>query len=265
MGLRMGGPVASRTGACKPQAGAAGTNRGDGRRIHTDEMTMTTLIALALLLFQPGTGEAQTGARSTNAQPDVHELLGRAEARYGSLSSLQATFEQTVEVPLLEKSRWGTGTWYQKGSGRFLMRFADPEGDVIVSDGAWVWFYHPSTHPGQVIRSRIDATPAGSGIADLQGRIFADARDKYEAEYIGEEEMDGHFTHQVSLTPIGMSPYLRVRVWIDADSYLVRRFEIAERNETLRDIRLRDLRPDIAIADSLFHFDPPDDVDVFGG
>lgn len=226
---------------------------------------MTTLIALALLMFQPGSGEAQSAAQSPDSGLDVQELLRSAENAYEELGSLQATFEQTVEVPLLEKSRWGTGTWYQKGAGRFLMRFADPEGDVIVSDGTWVWFYHPSTHPRQVIRSSIDATSAGSGIADLQGRIFSDARHKYEAEYMGEEVLDGYRTHQVSLTPIGASPYYRVRVWIDADSYLVRRFEIAERNETLRDIRLRDLRPNATIPDSLFRFDPPEDVDVFGG
>ena len=225
---------------------------------------MTTFAALVLLLCMPGAGAAQATALPAQA-PDVHQLLRQAEQVYGSLESLQATFEQSVDVPLLEKSRWGTGTWYQKGPGRFLMDFSDPEGDVIVSDGTWVWFYHPSTHPRQVIRSDIDATPAGSGIADLQGRIFADARDKYDAEYAGEETLDGHRTHEVVLVPLGVSPYARVRVWIDAESFLVRRFEIYERNETLRDIRLRDLRPDVAIPDSLFRFEPPDDVDVFGG
>jgi outer membrane lipoprotein carrier protein len=225
---------------------------------------MTTLTALVLLLFMPGAGEAQTAGRNAGT-PDVQQLLLQAEAAYGSLASLQATFEQSIDVPLLEKSRWGTGTWYQKGPGRFLMEFSDPEGDVIVADGNWVWFYHPSTHPHQVIRSDIDATPAGSGIADLQGRIFSDARHKYDAEYVGEEIIDGHRAHQVELVPLGVSPYARIRVWIDADSFLVRRFEIYERNETLRDIRLRDLRPNVAIPDSLFRFEPPDDVDVFGG
>lgn len=226
---------------------------------------MTTLIALVLLFCQPGAGDAQSTLRRSDAPPDVQELLRQAEAVYGSLSSLQATFEQTVEVPLLDKSRWGTGAWYQKGPGRFLMLFSDPAGDVIVSDGSWVWFYHPSTHPRQVIRSNIDATPAGSGIADLQGRIFSDARAKYDAEYGGYELVDGHPTHQVILVPLGASPYDRVRVWIDATTYLVRRFEIAERNETLRDIRLRDLRPNVPVADSLFRFEPPADADVFGG
>lgn len=225
---------------------------------------MTMLTVLVMLLCMPASGDAQTDGDQARA-PDVQRLLLQAEAAYASLESLQATFEQSVDVPLLEKSRWGTGTWYQKGPGRFLMDFSDPEGDVIVSDGSWVWFYHPSTHPRQVIRSDIDATPAGSGIADLQGRIFSDARDKYDAEYAGAEVIDGRRTHQVVLVPLGVSPYGRIRVWIDADSFLVRRFEIYERNETLRDIRLRDLQPNAAIADTLFRFDPPDDVDVFGG
>lgn len=225
---------------------------------------MSTLMALIMLFCMPAAGTAQTDGQEAGV-PDVQQLLLQAEAAYASLVSLQATFEQSVDVPLLEKSRWGTGTWYQKGPGRFLMDFSDPEGDMIVADGSWVWFYHPSTHPRQVIRSGIDATPAGSGIADLQGRIFSDARDKYDAEYAGEELIDGHRTHQLVLVPLGVSPYGRIRVWVDAESFLVRRFEIYERNETLRDIRLRNLRPNVAIADSLFSFEPPDDVDVFGG
>ncbi len=216
---------------------------------------------LALSAASPGLAQGGTASGS----PDVQDLLQRAEATYASLASLRATFEQKVEVPLLEKSRTGIGTWYQKGSGRFKMDFTDPAGDVIVSDGTSVWFFHPSTHPGQVIRSDIDATAAGSGIADLQGRIFADARSRYEADHVADAVVDGRLTHEIVLTPIGTSPYRQVRVWIDAGSYLVRRFEIAERNETLRDIRLRDLQPNVPIPDSVFHFDPPPDADVFGG
>ena len=39
---------------------------------------------------------------------------------------------------------------------------------VIVSDGTTLWLYYPSTHPGQVIRSTIDANATGAGMVDLQ-------------------------------------------------------------------------------------------------
>lgn len=195
----------------------------------------------------------------------MRALLSRAESVYRELRSLQAIFDQTIEVPLLARRREGTGVWYQKGRGRFKMDFLDPQGDVIVADGDHLWLYYPSTHPGQVIRSGIDATVTGAGMVDLQGRIFEEARDKYEAEYEGREEVAGSPAHRITLTPAGDSPYRRVRVWIDVDSYLVRKFEITERNETLRTVVLRELEPNAPIDDSVFRFSPPPGTDVFEG
>lgn len=199
------------------------------------------------------------------AQEDVRRILARADSVYDALSSLQAEFEQTIDVTLLGRSRSGTGTWYQKGPGRFKMEFTDPADDVIVADGSHLWLYYPSTHPSQVIRSTIDANVTGAGMVDLQGRIFDEASGGYDAELESREEIDGHETVRIFLTPRGESPYRHVRVWVDAGSYLVRKFEIMERNETLRTVVLRELRPNRPIADGVFSFTPPAGVDVFEG
>lgn len=194
----------------------------------------------------------------------ARRLLARAESAYASLSSLTALFDQTIEVPLLGRRREGTGVWYQKAPARFRMEFHQPEGDLIVADGRHVWLYYPSTHPGQVIRSAIDARSAGAGMVDLQGRIFAEAR-RYVAAFGGSEVVAGSPTYRIDLTPTGDSPYLRVRVWLDAESLLVRKFEITERNETVRTVVLRDLRPEAPVPNDLFWFSPPPGTDVFEG
>jgi outer membrane lipoprotein carrier protein len=199
------------------------------------------------------------------AQEDVRGILSRADSVYDALTSLQAEFDQTIDVTLLGRSRSGSGTWYQKGRGRFKMDFTDPADDVIVADGSHLWLYYPSTHPNQVIRSTIEANVTGAGMVDLQGRIFDEASEGYDAELESREEIDGHETLRILLTPLGESPYRHVRVWVDADSYLVRKFEIMERNETLRTVVLRGLRPNRPIADDTFSFTPPAGVDVFEG
>lgn len=216
----------------------------------------------ALLSFLPGQAVAQEAAA---AGPDVQFLLERAEEVYDGLSSMQAVFEQTIEIPLLGRRRDGSGTWYQKGPGRFKMDFTDPEGDVIVADGQYLWLYYPSTHPDQVIRTAIDANITGAGMVDLQGRIFDEADTAYEAVLQGREDVKGHATWRIALTPTGESPYERVRVWVDEDSFLVRRFEILEENETVRTVILDELRPNDSIADSVFDFVPPEGADVFEG
>ncbi len=213
-------------------------------------------------------GGLLASARPVQAQEptdDVRAVLARAEAVYDGLSSLEAQFEQTIAVPLLGRSRTGSGTWFQKGRGRFVMDFSDPVDDLIVADGSYLWLYYPSTHPGQVIRSQIDAGATGAGMVDLQGRIFDEAASGYDAEFEDGEMIDGHTTLRIRLTPTGESPYRRVRVWIDATSFLVRKFEILERNETLRTVVLRDLKPNQPIPDKIFRFTPPADADVFEG
>ena len=207
----------------------------------------------------------QTAVAQQSEVPEVRDLLSRAEQVYDGLTSMQAQFDQTIEIALLGRKRTGTGTWYQKGPGRFKMDFTDPADDVIVADGANLWLYYPSTHPGQVIRSTIDANTTGAGMVDLQGRIFDEAAEGYEAVLDGVEEVDGHSTWLVTLTPRGESPYRLVRVWVDTESLLVRRFEITEENETLRTVVLRDLQPNADIPDSTFSFTPPAGTDVFEG
>ncbi len=220
--------------------------------------------AVALLtaggwLVAPGSAVAQ------EASGDVRATLARAEQVYDGLTSLEAQFEQTIEVTLLGRSRTGSGTWYQKGRGRFKMDFADPPEDLIVADGSHLWLYYPSTHPGQVIRSEIDADVTGAGMVDLQGRIFDEAASGYDADLEDREILDGHVTLRIRLTPTGESPYRRVRVWVDAESFLVRKFEILETNETLRIVVLRELKPNQPISDETFRFTPPAGADVFEG
>ncbi len=215
---------------------------------------------LSSLVAAPGSVTAQE-----TGEPDVRVLLGQAEATYDALTSMRARFDQTIEITLLGRKRTGSGDWYQKGSGRFKMDFTDPEGDVIVADGTTLWLYYPSTHPGQVIRSTIEANATGSGMVDLQGRIFEEAADAYDAVLEGRRDVEGHVTWLVTLTPRAESPYRKVRVWIDTESLLVRRFEITEENETLRTVVLRDLQPDAPIEDDVFSFTPPAGTDVFAG
>lgn len=226
--------------------------------------SVLVLLAVAVALaVAPRTTDGL--ASSAQAAPDVREILARAETTYNELSSLRARFRQTIEVPLLERTRTGSGVWYQKGPGRFKMEFQDPVGDVIVADGTYIWLYYPTTNPGQVIRSTIEARTTGAHMVDLQGRIFEDAKTVYDGVYVLEEEVTERPAHLIELTPRESSPYQRVRVWVDAENYLVRKFEITEENETVRTVELGQLEPDVPIPDWYFRFELPPNVDLFQG
>ena len=224
------------------------------------------LLFAVLLAAAPAAAVASAEPRAPESgiqEVDVDALLARADAAYSSLASLRARFEQTIEVPLLERRRTGHGIWYQKGRGRFKMDFEDPPDDVIVADGTYLWLYYPSTHPRQVTRSTLGDERTSSGTADVLGRILQEARVGFRAVYDGREEVSGVTTDVISLRPLGRSPYRLVRIWVAVEDHLVRRFDITEQNETFRTVTLRELQPNAPLPDSLFRFVAPPGTDLF--
>ena len=227
-----------------------------------------TLIALALGAFCLSSPPSSPASPSAHT-PDPDSLLSEARDRYESLGTLRATFRQSIEMRVFDppRTREGNGTWYQERPDRFRMDFADPEGDLIVADGSHLWLYYPSTHPGQVIRSELAAERArGTTAVDLQGRIFQEARLHFDASYAGRDTLDGHAVHRLLLEPrTAEAPYREVEIWLDASSLLVRRLRLEDRSETVRTVTLDELSTGVPLADSLFRFEPPPDVEVFRG
>ncbi|HUO85671.1 MAG TPA: outer membrane lipoprotein chaperone LolA [Thermoanaerobaculia bacterium] len=212
----------------------------------------------------PGVGSdaASTPAPAAqNAQADAGagDLIERAERTYAQMRTLEADFVQEVYVPLLETTQHSQGKMYHRIPDAFAMRFTQPAGDVVVADGRHIWMYYPSMDDRQVMRAVL--SPNGQQI-DLHKEFLSDATSRFNVTRTGSETVAGRQTHAVTLLPRGPSPYRRVRLWVDAQDHLVRRFEITEENGTIRKVELRNLRPNATLADDLFRFTPPPGVQV---
>jgi chaperone LolA len=201
----------------------------------------------------------QTPAEKAN-QDRAAEILTQAERASRAIRSLEADFTQTLNVPLLNTTQRSTGKLYQRKPDRFLMRFSDPEGDVIVADGRHFWLYYPSTDRTQVIRTSI---AEGGEAVDLQQQFLSNPNQRFVATLVGEESVGGQQTHVLTLVPRGASPYRILKVWIDKDDHLVRRFEMTEENNSVRTVEMRNLRTNHALSDNLFTFTPPAGAQVF--
>ena len=82
----------------------------------------------------------------------AYEVLEAAAERYWGLETLCARFHQEIEVTLLGETRSGRGTICQRQPSEFSMRFSDPEGDLVVVDGEFLWTFYPSMDAKQVLR-----------------------------------------------------------------------------------------------------------------
>lgn len=215
---------------------------------------------LALPLVAPQSGAAAqapeaTPRDSTGSHPvqEPADILRATSAAYEDMRTFRAGFEQVLRNTLLGRTTRSTGTLYQREPDKFLMDFSDPEGDVIVSDGRHFWMYFPSVDTKQVLR-----TPRGGQGLDLHAQFIGDVHARFDATYHGTEEVLGRTAHVLTLDPRQSLGYRRLKVWIDAEDHLVRRFELTEENGNVRRMLLRDLAVNPSLPDELFEFDPPE-------
>ncbi len=197
---------------------------------------------------------------ASEAADSASEILTREAEAHKQTMTLQSEFVQRIEIPALEREEEGHGIVYQKKPNYFLMKFDEPKGDMVVADGEYFWMYYPSVQPDQVIRTAIDESAEG---VTLGGQFLANPTERYVATYVRREMVGDRSAFLLSLVPRYDAPYTLIRVWIDADDYLVRKFEVHERNETVRTLTLRNVQAGLDLPEELFRFSPPQGVQVF--
>jgi outer membrane lipoprotein-sorting protein len=205
-------------------------------------------------------GAERSAERTTAATDSAAGILARAAERYREVRSLQAEFRMQLDNPLLRSSIASAGTLYQKRPDRLLLRFSDPTGDVIVSDGEYFWIYYPSANAEQVVRSA--ASERGRSGVDLQAQFLGDPTVRFDYTLEATESVNGRSAWRMLLVPKQRAGYRSLRVWLDQRDHLARRFEITEDNGSVRRFELRNLRVDPALSDTLFRFQPPAGVRV---
>lgn len=201
---------------------------------------------------RPAAGGTPEEARTVPDGTSPDAILRATSRAYEGLRSFRATFQQTLQNTLLGRTTRSEGTLYQRQPDRFLMEFTDPPEDVIVSDGQYFWMYFPSVDRKQVIR-----TPRGAGGLDLRSQFIGDPVRRFGSTYHGTESVRGRRAHVMTLVPRENLGYQRLKVWIDADDHLVRRFALTESNGNIRHFELTDLARNPTLSDDLFEFTPP--------
>lgn len=189
----------------------------------------------------------------------AEEILLRAERAYDAVRTMRASFTQELTVPLLNSTHHSRGDLYHRKPDRFAMRFTDPAGDLVVADGTSLWAYYPSTDAGQVLRG----SSGEAGGLDLQREFLSNPTERFNATLEGTETVAGRDTHRLSLIPRSPAGYSSVRIWIDTQDFLARRFEVVESNENIRRVELHDLRTNVDLPEGVFNFTPPPNAQIF--
>lgn len=218
--------------------------------MQTRVSSSATALALAALSL---------GAHASLAAQDAAPALLRAEAAYRQLTTLTASFRQTLDNPMLG-TETAEGILYLERPNRFAMRFADPPGDRIVVDGSWLWLYAPSSVPEQVIRQPVPSS--GMTTPNLMGQFAERPLERYDASYVRADTIAGWPVDVVALTPRQKGLGFRSAVIAIDDDGLFRQIRLVEDSGQRRTLVLDDVRTGVAIPERELRFEVPDGVRV---
>ena len=211
------------------------------------------LVTIAWLLA-PVSGVAQEPNPALGA-------MEAAAARYREVNAMCADFEQVIEVQFQRRTIETAGRVCQQRPNLFSMRFTDPQGDMVISDGAHFWVYYPSIDEEQVMRQPVALSP---GRHDFFREFLDDPAAKYAIADGGTEPVNGRPCRVVSLAPRAGASYLGARLWLDAESHLVRRLELREVSGNIRTVTLSDVTFAPVLDPDLFTFEVPEGARVRG-
>ena len=243
------------SGLTRAHARAVGRThrRSNAARFPLRVATVASATALFWLL-SPAPASAQ------NSGAALRSMEGAAK-RYREVSAMCADFEQVIQVRLLGRRVESAGRVCQQRPNLFSMRFTDPRGDMVISDGAHFWVYYPSIDEEQVMRHPAADTP---GRHDFFREFLEDPASKYTAADGGTEQVNGRECRVVSLTPVAGASYRGARLWLDTENHLIRRLELHEQSGNIRTVTLSN--PDLSpvLDPDLFTFEVPEGARVMG-
>jgi outer membrane lipoprotein-sorting protein len=203
---------------------------------------------------------AATPPSQSATQDDGAEVLRRAATAYENVRSMQADFVMHFTNPLLRQQTTSRGTLYQQRPDRIALRFSDPQGDVILSDGEHFYVYQPSIDARQA--TQMPASAGGGGGVDLQAQFVGNPTERFRWTVEGTESVGDRPARVLTLVPRDRAEYRSLKVWFDTRDSLARRFEITEHNGSVRRFELSGLRINPTIPADVFRFSAPADVRI---
>jgi outer membrane lipoprotein carrier protein len=186
--------------------------------------------------------------------------IERATALYKGAKTARGSIEKTTTNALTGRTYVTRGDYQQQFPHKVSINFSEPRGDAIVSDGAFVWLYTPSSTPGVVLK--VPIVEAATWI-NLINVLFDSTRTRFSITEGARETLGGATVQLVTLVPrSAMRDLQRARVWIDVNSGHVRQFEVVENPDITHRILFTTLDLNAAVDTSRFTFVVPRNVRV---
>ena len=205
------------------------------------------LLALAAALSTPG---------ATEKPAAVAAIVREVQQRLDATSDFTAAVDEELVLASAGKTVHATGTVAFKRPGRMRWMLTDGAPQVIVADGATLWFYQPDDH--QVLKAPFQAAfRSSTPISFLTG--VGRLADDFDVTL---ENKEGNVLTLGLRQRKADGDLGQLRLSVDARSYDVVGAEVVDPVGNITRLRFSDIRRNTRLADDQFHFDVPAGVDV---
>ena len=186
-------------------------------------------------------------------------IIDRAAAAYARLNSMRAEFRQTLTNPLTGSTQTTNGVILRRKPNLLSINFET--GDRVAADGSTLWFYLPSSAPGQVIRMPYSGESASN--VDPANQFLDSPRTRFTVSSAGSATLGGRATHAVTLVPKRPNQaFTSAKVWIDDNDSSIRQFDLETANGLRRHVVITSFTANPDLSRSSFRFSVPKGMKV---
>lgn len=210
---------------------------------------------IAILVCVAGGAAQNAAVEATDGEPTLAAEAAELQAYLDKTTSMTASFDSVLLDARMRESGASTGTVFIKRPGKFRWEYQTPSPSIVLADGERLWSYDEELE--QAIVRRLSDYRGANPTLLLGGD--ADVTESFQL-------VKTYQTPEVrwlELMPKDTtSDFVKVRLGFRND--VIYLMELFDRLEQITRIKFSDVKTNVAVADTLFEFVPPDNVDVVG-
>ncbi len=184
------------------------------------------------------------------------DYLNRIEKRYGVVGTFRAKFVQVSKAPGVVRTERASGIVYLRKDGKFRWDYDKPEVVLIVSDGKTLWIYQAEDKQVMVDEAfgkKMKRFPY-TFLKGMQ-RLHED----FDARVLSG---NGPFVTLELIPKKSLKQIQKMFITFDSTTLLIHKIRWTSAQEVETVITFDDIDITSKIPDSVFHFDPPEGVDI---
>lgn len=213
----------------------------------------------ALALFVLTALAADAPVATPPARLAVPAVVERVQKKYDGAADFRASFNQTLTNATFKRRSSSTGEVLLKKPGRMRWNYKTPETKTYVSDGDVLWLYEPEDR--QAFKQELKGSQLPAALAFLTGK--GKLADEFDIALAKDPPVGTSRDYVLALSPRQPQAQVKSLLFVvDPDSFFVRETFIVDAQGNTNDILFTDVKINVRLPESTFHFTPPAGVRV---